>query len=500
MKSRMQKELLILILLLIVLLVPIIYIGRYNVISADDYSYGYETHRVWMESSSVWNVLKAAAKTAAERYETWQGTYSSIFLMALNPLNFNTGFGWMIPTLIIGLLSASGGYFVTQLLIYLGLNASKKERGMIAIGIVLVYLIAFVPSIAVPVEGFFWFNGSVHYIFMHSFMLFFLGLFLKKEEISDANHVKVNKVTHVVALMIVGLIVGGGNYVSALQCLELSVILLFLCVLKRKVTFSRIIGLFSLMAGLVISVIAPGNAIRQSQSNGMEVVEAIINSFICSFKDILEWMNPLILCTLFMLIPFYIRLYKRVQIRFAYPAIVCVILYCLYASAYAPGLYGVGNVDAGRIRNLVQASFYFYLFLAEGYILGAIYNKRGKFFAQEKWKKLFSFLKKYSVIYLFFWIVLFAGVLCLTENRNTYSSVSAFRSIVKGEARTYYEESQARQIIIQGSEKNVYLEPLSVYPYVLYFSDFVTEDSDNRWINERAARYYGKESIQLIKE
>ena len=105
--------------------------------------------------------------------------------------------------------------------------------------------------------------------------------------------------------------------------------------------------------------------------------------------------------------------------------------------------------------------------------------------------------QKYDWLYR---IVLLAGIVCvlvLTGDKNTYTSMSAVRSVVIGEARDYYEENMERQAIITGEEQDIYLEPLSVKPYVLYFADYVTKEDPNNWINRTAARYYDKNSIQL---
>lgn len=66
-------------------LVPLLIIAFYNVMCADDYSYGFLAHKAYMESHSVLSCLKAAAQKVHSSYFGWQGTYSAIFLMALQP-------------------------------------------------------------------------------------------------------------------------------------------------------------------------------------------------------------------------------------------------------------------------------------------------------------------------------------------------------------------------------------------------------------------------------
>lgn len=499
-KSNIRKELLVLSILLLVLLIPIIYIGRYNVISADDFGYGCEVHHAWTDSGTIGSVIKAACETVANRYEIWQGTYSSIFIMTLNPLNFSSGAGWMIPVLLIGMIIFSNWYFLKQIIEWLA-GEKKSEIRLITYVILLIYLITFIQTIKSPVEGFFWFNGSVHYLLMHSFMLLFLGLFISRKENVSLKYNLLHNVIRTIFLILGGIIIGGGNYITVLHCMEISVILLLISFIRKQMNVPQIIGLVSLAAGFVVSAIAPGNAIRKSKTNGMGAIEAIINSFIGAFQDIKEWINPLVVCAVFLLIPLFFAIYRQIKFKFKYPVWVCIFIFCLYASLYTPSLYGVGNADAGRICNVIQATFYLYLFLTEFYVLGAIYVRfKDSNIAKHNLLSVLDINSKNFMIYSLFFVFLFGAIICFTENRNTYTSVSAMRSLVNGEAKQYHEEAMERERIIKGSEMNIYLEPLSVHPHVLFYFDFVEKDHPENWINDKAAKYYDKESIQLISE
>ena len=48
-------------------------------------------------------------------------------------------------------------------------------------------------------------------------------------------------------------------------------------------------------------------------------------------------------------------------------------------------------------------------------------------------------------------VVLLAGIVCVllfTGDKNTYTSISALRSVAIGEAQAYYEENMDRQTIV----------------------------------------------------
>ena len=60
----------------IILLIPTVYLGKYNFMKADDFSFGRIPHRVYLETSSYLQALKAGFDVVKESYETWQGHLS----------------------------------------------------------------------------------------------------------------------------------------------------------------------------------------------------------------------------------------------------------------------------------------------------------------------------------------------------------------------------------------------------------------------------------------
>lgn len=67
----------------VLLLIPLLLIGRYNHPSADDFSYGLHTAQIWTETHSLAETLAAAVQQVQGVHTTWQGTFSAVFLMAL---------------------------------------------------------------------------------------------------------------------------------------------------------------------------------------------------------------------------------------------------------------------------------------------------------------------------------------------------------------------------------------------------------------------------------
>ena len=93
-------------------IIPLLYLGRFNHPTSDDFKYGTYSHTAWQETGSLAAVLEAAAKGVAEDYQTWQGSYSALFLMRLEPSVFGEKYYGLVPFIMLGLLSIGTLYFL----------------------------------------------------------------------------------------------------------------------------------------------------------------------------------------------------------------------------------------------------------------------------------------------------------------------------------------------------------------------------------------------------
>ena len=92
-------------------------------------------------------------------------------------------------------------------------------------------------------------------------------------------------------------------------------------------------------------------------------------------------------------------------------------------------------------------------------------------------------------------MILLLSVWALTADKNTYTSISAARSLVKGEAQIFYEDSMARYALYTDeTATDVVVLPYREKPYLFSFED-LSEDSEN-WLNLAVARYYHKDSVR----
>ncbi len=259
--------------LFIISLLPLLYIARYDHSCADDYSYGLLARQAWQNTHSIWAAMAAAAQKVQTAYTDWQGTFSSIFLMSLQPSVFGERLYAITPFIMLGSLLFSMFFFLrTVLITYLKANRYQY----LAVSSILLFLS--IQLVYSPVEAFYWFNGAVHYVFMHSVMLTVLGIIL----IMLKEKRKTQKILFILLASLLGIIIGGGNYITVLLTLILFCVCIFLLFLidKRQIKYVAV-PFFTILISFIISAAAPGNALRKSV---IGVSYSPLESIFLSFK------------------------------------------------------------------------------------------------------------------------------------------------------------------------------------------------------------------------
>ena len=195
------------VLLYLISLIPIFLFSSYCHPLADDFTYGLLVHRAVVSGGGIPEILSAAAETVRDYYFTWQGTFSAIFLFALQPGAFSESAYFLTPFIIIGCLSLST--FVLMHFVYCRLLGGKSSQAVILSALTLLLSVQMVTNQA---QAFYWFNGASYYAVFYSFsLLFFAGI---GTLLLDAGK-KVHPVlTGCCALLAV--LIGGGNYSTAL--------------------------------------------------------------------------------------------------------------------------------------------------------------------------------------------------------------------------------------------------------------------------------------------
>ena len=484
-------------------LLPILFLGFYAVPAADDFSYGAAVYQAIQNGAGLPGILAAAFHQISVAYEIWQGTHSAVFLMSLQPAVFGERFYALTP--FIMLFSLCGGLFVFCRMVFFHLLQLPKRLSDCIWLFCSILCIQLAPS---PIESFFWYNGSVYYTFFHGMLLCMLSLcflYIRKQK----------KSILLGLLCLLGITLGGGNYVTALQTAILGVTgIVLLAIFRRREWKILLLPLLLFFISFLISVKAPGNAVRQnSVEYTPNALHAIFTSFYWGAKDSLRWMTPPVLAVLIFLFPLFWTVLsssdwfsasaenapenKEKSFLFRYPGLLTIYSYCLLSAMYCPPYYAMDGIPE-RAVNIIYYSFVPLLVLNEIWWIGWYINKKGNSSHDLEIKsgktRFYRGISSYKTILLctFVGLILCAGY--LFSGKASRTSALALHDLRSGDAQAYHAVYEERfKLLHDDSVQNVVMEPNPWYPVLICGGDF-SEDPDN-WTNHSLATYYGKESV-----
>lgn len=462
-------------------LIPVLWVGTYSAPYADDYAYGTATHIAWKHTGSLLAVLRAAVQTVVRYYNGWQGTFSAIFLMSLQPAVFGGTLYWIVPFLMVGLL-ALGEFFFSWAIFRRCFHATRSQFLTIG-GVWLLFSVQLSPC---AVEGFCWYNGAIYYTGYFAFSLVYFGLMLCYIT-TEARPVR--RGVNIGLLAVLGIVIGGGNFVTALITLVVTVLAVVICAtVHRREWKGLLLPVILLAVAFGVSVKAPGNAVRQAICESTSVWYAIYNALVTGVISIGDNVDVLHLLMFAALGGVFWKITERTKFSFPMPLLVGVLSFGVYSAQYSPTLYAMNDIGPGRLQNIIYDMF---LLLAMGnlfYVLGWI---RRRFFT-EKQKD-----KRPKLGYAW-WKLAVLGVsmlFCCAVPRDTpITTLSALASLRSGEAEQYHQEYLQRHRLLEDEQtQNVVIQHYASKPYLLYLCD--ASYDPECWANIAISNYYEKESV-----
>ena len=461
-------------LVLLLSLIPLLALGPFDVPSADDYTYGAAAHRAYTESGSVSAAVRAAAGQTAETYRTWQGSFSAVFLMALQPAVFGERLYALTPLLI--LTSLLLGSFCLCLAVFTDLFGLPRALSGCVGALCSLLCIQLLPS---PVQGFYWYNGAVYYSFFHGLALASVALAIRLLRRGGAGRS--------LLLCLLALFLGGGNYVTALSLSIVAFAALALLLLMRDRAWLRLLpALFCLLLSFSFSILAPGNAVRQADvAHTPQALGAILASFAAGARYLVRWFSLPVLGVLLLLPPLLWKPLRHSEFSFRLPGLFSIFSYCLFSAMFCPTFYALGDVGDSRLLNILYDAYVLLLILNMGYWLGWLVRRLPD-----------SAPGGRSLLLA---CLLCLGCLGVHLHFGGYSSLMALGALRSGDAAAYRNCAVKR--LEQLHDKRIadaVLDPYPVKPYVLFFDDF-TEDPED-WRNQGGSAYYGKNSLIVRPE
>lgn len=474
------------ILVSLLVIIPIIIISKYNVASADDYSYSINTAHAWNETNNIFEVLKESGKEIADRYYSWQGTFSAILLFSLQPSIW--GVQWYsISTIILLIAIIFSNVFLVKAIAKNIFNYSKN---------ILIIIIALVPTIVaieyVPYsrESLFWWNGASYYTLFYSFMLVFVGVVIKLTKSKSRK----NNIIYTILAVLLSIIIGGGNYPVALVSIIITFLgTIYLFIVKNNKKWNLLTITMVGIVSLIISLVAPGNTIRQEAlDNSLGPIGSIIRALYEGIYYILEWTNISVVLIFVFLVPFIYRIIKNTRFKFRYPLIFTLLTFGIFSSQFVPPLCAMNGTGPGRLIDIIYYSFYWLIGLNVMYYIGWIKKRFGDI-------KIIEYFSSNILIYSFIILVLFTASLYVTKEYRELTSFISYSSLKSGEAQEYYKQMMERYKIYEDDNiKDVVVKEITAKPEQIYGLD-ITEDKEN-WINKAVTSYFNKNTVVLEKK
>lgn len=456
-------------------LIPVILLGTYNHPTGDDYYYGAEAHIVWENTRSVTATIAEAARGVADDYFRWQGTYSAMLLMRLQPTVFSEGlYAFVTPTL---LLMLAGGIFWLLRPVFLSLLHGPSYLWLGCSSLLAGLCIQLVPTQG---EAFFWYNGSMYYTGFFAVLLFYLGM---------AVRYLLNRRKRYLPIMgILGVFLAGGNYIVLLLLLILQSLLCFFLVYKKREKDLSAFGLILLLilAGFLVSALAPGNAVRQGPMWKTPAWQAILLSLIQGIRYLDAWLDKWWLAAAALMTPMMLKILRSHSFRFPCPLPVLGLLYCVFCAMSCPTFYTMHSTGPARAVAVVYYGFILFSFAGYFYLLGYIVQRFR-----------LSYTASLSGVIRTGWLLalaLFIAMPVVAGDIRNCTTVKAAYSLVSGEARDYRLEYEARlAILTDPAVTDAVLPPFESRPDMLYVGDLGSNPEDPA--NRRVAAFYGRQSV-----
>ena len=454
-------------------LLPLIIAGAYDVPSNDDYSFAVDAHLAYRKTGSVWQAMKGAFGQTVTSYWNWQGTYSAIFLMALQPAVFGFHFYRITPFLM--LLSLLIGISSLMISIFDRVFRCGKTIGLTSAAIAVLLCIQMMPS---PVEGLYWYNGAIYYTFFHGVAMLSFSLLIE--------YVSVGGKGKWTALVLLELFLAGGNYSTALCSAIIWSLTILILIIKKHRSWKRLLfPFFVFLIAFAANILAPGNAVRQG---GMTHVPNVLGDILASFRDGarfgLRWFRlPILGAAGFLGVVFWTGL-DECDFTFPIPAVVTVLSFCLYSSMFCPPEYAMGSSGPLRLKNIQYYTYIILVLLNVCYWTGWVNGRRKR----DRQKKKVMLIAGAGCLWLA------AAIVFLRSG--AYTSAAAIGVLTSGEARTYYQAAEDRLSVLEDpSILVVKLPPYPCTPFLLYHGDVTTDPQ--HYVNEGVAQFYAKSSVVL---
>jgi len=461
-RSISQKTLSSLSIILIVgMLIPLIIIALYNYPGDDDFSFTLPATQAWAQTGSLWEALKAIYTKTLDIYLTWQGNFVSTFFFGLTPMFIDIDLYFISNWIILAIICLATAYCVKSLT-RVALNGSRYHF-WICYALILMLVLQWMPSMG---DSVYWHNGGMYTVAAFT-LVALLGLLMR----CSGKQTRARSVWRAFCAAALGFMLGGSFFGPMLG----AGVFIFLYTmralfLRSKNRVHSVIALVFFLLSMLISVLAPGNALRQAWvEETVPPVIAVITAILDSLDLAGQWTNLKLIGLMMVMVPLLWKPLKESPYQFKHPLLIFVGLYGLFSATLVPGIYTNFGYGYPRYMNSI---YFYYLVMAIGsafYFEGALirYLERRQETAPAALLNACRNLgERFTAGYLALCIALVMLGCFGTTIMNT-SSISAAKSLITGEAAQFHREMLEREQYIFETDSDVTeIDSLSCKPYV----------------------------------
>ena len=335
-------------------------------------------------------------------------------------------------------------------------------------------------------DSFYWYNGSMYYTGFFAVTLFFLGTLFR--------YLDNGKRILLLPLLLFAVFLGGGNYVSLLPCMLLSVtITLLLLLQKNKKAYICGITSVVLLLSFAVSAMAPGNHVRQSGMWKIPAWKAIAKCLLQGIRYTFAWTGLWWVLAALLLLPVFLRiLQKKNGAFFSHPILFTGYAYGLFCSMSCPLFYTMNSTGPGRAVAIVYYMFLLISFTVFFYWIGFVLLKMQ---ARPNPPERIEVSGKLNTARYLAMAVLLFSILCTGLWQET-SVMKAIRVLTDGEAAAYAAEYEDRLLLLNDPEvTDVVLTPFIHQPALIYTGDLPGDPEDPT--SRKVAQYFQKTSLYV---
>lgn len=478
-------------LLLIGVLLPLFIVGLYSVKSVDDFTLFAKAETYWKDKHSLWGLLIMAVSYSYGMWKNWQGLYFEEWIKTVLMGLCGDKYYFVGSWLAIGSAAGFGFLFVWTIMRRV-LQADRHQALIVSAICVSLQMLL----VQVPQEAFYWFTSAIPYTVTYGLNLLLVVITIRL--IGAVKFSRVRLVGSEICVVLLSMAIAGGNFTSGILTLTLYLVgctLLWLYKHPRKLLI--LLNFIIYLLAFLPAAFAPGNRSRLDATSTFQgsVFISILKSLKEAGEYIATWMNlPLIIVGI-LLIPIIWNVLDKRDYSYKWPVVVSVVSFGVFASQFAPTLYTLGIAGVGRIFNLYRFTMILWLYGNEIYWLGWIKKQLGGLSDV----KIGESGKASWILPIWLGGLLVLCYVFIFWGGRTLTTVSAVLSLKNGEAAQFKQEYLERLAVLEDeSIKEVYFEPYSVKPYLLYEADIVEDPND--WVNKSVANVYDKVFVQLLED